>query len=481
MSPATQHILYHYNNNNNNNYNGRTQLTHNGNNQTRKSNVVNILQWNCQGLRSKAATLQSLAYNYDIICIQETILYESNYFHLKGYHTVRRDITGPNMRGLCILIKENIFYSTIDLDAFSHPSLEILGIIIKVDNSQCLIVNTYRHPCRCTPFAVFNRLLELQDKFQLTLLIGDFNCHHIHWYNAYDDGPGRSLAKAIELHNYVILNEMSPTLMTAPGSRDSIIDLSLSSHKLAPLCLSQTLSDTWGSDHFPLTIQINGPIKQAKKFIYKWPLSEEQLKIFYALCLKNPIKLEDLSGSNSCEKYIAFVNHIRNILFDLIPEEQRFPRTINIKPSTSLPPWWNNDCQRAVNLRREATAIYRKYSTFDNYNYFVQTKRSCTKLLKKHKSKGWKNLCHTFNSKTPTAELWSLIKLFKKRNLVNAHTQPDTESVIKAQSAVIDKLCPPHVCITFRIPLGLMVHRALLMMAVMTYRMHPMLTYKAWT
>lgn len=213
------------------------------------SKTINVLQWNCQGLRSKIPILQNIAYDYDVICIQESILYRSSSFHLTVFSIVRGDITGNNLRGKCTLIRNNITFAIVDLSSFFDPSIEILGIVIEINNLQCLFVNFYRHPGRSTPFSIMNNLLKLQEKFDLVLLVGDFNCHHLYWGNAYDDGPGRSLAKAIDYNSFVILNDKSPMLILSPGSRNLIINLLLFSRRLAPLCLSKTLGDAWGSDH----------------------------------------------------------------------------------------------------------------------------------------------------------------------------------------------------------------------------------------
>lgn len=235
--------------------------------------------------------------------------------------------------------------------------METLGISVHINNTPCLIINIYRHPSCSTPHTVFDKLLCYQNKFSHILLIGDFNAHHTYWFNSYDDGPGRSLAKAIDKHNFVILNDKRPTLVLPPGSRDSTIDLALSSLRLAPLCTSRVLDDTWGSDHHPILTVINGVIKSHKRFIYKWPLSSYQLGIFHGLCLKHPVSYDALSGSNSKDKYESFTNHIRTLLFQIIPDKCSSPKSTAKKPCKVSPPWWNSACQDAVDSRRESSAV----------------------------------------------------------------------------------------------------------------------------
>lgn len=102
---------------------------------SRFNNSLKILQWNCQGLRSKLPSLQFHAQDYDLICIQESLLQETNKLFLKGFHIVRKDISDPGLRSVCMCIKHNIPYSIVDLGHISHPSVETLGIVVDVDNS----------------------------------------------------------------------------------------------------------------------------------------------------------------------------------------------------------------------------------------------------------------------------------------------------------------------------------------------------------
>lgn len=146
----------------------------------KKNNSLRILQWNCQGLHSKLASLQFIAQDYDLICVQEFLLHDTKRFYLKDFHVIRKDITGPGLRGICSLIRTNIPYSSVDLDDISHPSMEVLGISVHINDTPCLIINIYRHPGLSTPYTVFEKLLSYQNKFPHILLLGDFNAHHIY-------------------------------------------------------------------------------------------------------------------------------------------------------------------------------------------------------------------------------------------------------------------------------------------------------------
>jgi len=51
------------------------------------------MQWNCCGIRRKLPHLQATAYMYDVICIQESLLWPHNSFWINGFNVIRKNIT----------------------------------------------------------------------------------------------------------------------------------------------------------------------------------------------------------------------------------------------------------------------------------------------------------------------------------------------------------------------------------------------------
>lgn len=241
-----------------------------------------------------------------------------------------------------------------------------------------LIVNLYRHPGLPTPTPVFDIIMGLtiqaidantfwsrdnalpvtdgSSSSNQVLVVGDFNCHHSYWHNPMDDSTGKRLARAIDTHGWIILNEEKSTLVTHPGTRDSIIDLALASPTLAASCLSSTSSDFWESDHFPVSTTIQGTSARRRKFKYKWKIGSDSLKEFSALCSADAKSLTDLPGAQASEKYDAFMDDLKHKLFHFIPPTARHPRTASSKCRASNPVWWNDKCREAIEERRRTTA-----------------------------------------------------------------------------------------------------------------------------
>jgi len=51
--------------------------------------ALKLTQWNCCGIRGKLPQLQALAPSFDILCLQETLLWQRNKFWLRGFNAVR--------------------------------------------------------------------------------------------------------------------------------------------------------------------------------------------------------------------------------------------------------------------------------------------------------------------------------------------------------------------------------------------------------
>jgi len=122
------------------------------------SDGIQILQWNCSGIRGKLPQLQAFANKYDVVCIQESLLWSHNFFNINGFKTIRKDITVSNQRGICILVRENFAFFTLDLNVFDHSTLEALGIVLHCDNEFIAIINIYRHPNQYTSFTAIDQL-----------------------------------------------------------------------------------------------------------------------------------------------------------------------------------------------------------------------------------------------------------------------------------------------------------------------------------
>jgi len=77
-----------------------------------------------------------------------------------GFKHVHLISSSPDIRGLSIFIRNDCNFSILDCSSFTHPSVEILGVLLYCSLSEPLhIFNIYRHPNA-------NTLLFLQEIIQ---------------------------------------------------------------------------------------------------------------------------------------------------------------------------------------------------------------------------------------------------------------------------------------------------------------------------
>lgn len=309
------------------------------------------MQCNCRGLRGKILYLANFIAEFDIVCIQETIMDCRSSFGVPGYACLRRDVASQSQRGICILIRREIEFRMIDLSHITHDSIEIQGICVRFNNNYLNIVNLYRHSGSYTPVEVFRNIFESFGRDDNVLILGDFNSHHVAWGCETTDRVGRALISVIDDLNLVVLNDRFPTLVQPPGHNQSVIDLALASPGIAPICSAVTSSDTGYSDHLPIHIQIGGLLQRKSKFKYKIHLNKEELDRLNSFLYNESPATEADPSDNPLIAYEELVRRINSGISAVAPGKARAPSNHIVSGSKSQPPWWNDVCQETVVAR----------------------------------------------------------------------------------------------------------------------------------
>jgi len=215
--------------------------------------------------RDKLAALQRLASDFQIICLQESLLAPMLRMVIPGFNSVRSNISGPNLHGLCLFIRSDYNFSVVDVSGISYHSAEILGISVYCSlDSPVVLLNVYRHPNSHTPFSFFHNLFSFISSYKYALLLGDFNEHHPAWDSGRQNKSGEYIFRNLESFSLVILNDGACTYISPLGSSNSTIDLTFATRDLTVLC--EALTDSCGSDHFPIHITINETASISRRF-----------------------------------------------------------------------------------------------------------------------------------------------------------------------------------------------------------------------
>ncbi|KAG5872371.1 hypothetical protein JTB14_009906 [Gonioctena quinquepunctata] len=212
---------------------------------------------------------------------------------------------------------------------------------------------------------IAERLQETQQK------TGDFNAHHVAWGNEFDDIYGKHLLEAIEKCNLVFIYNGSRTLATS--QRHIAIDITLCSSDISHSFSWSTLDDPHGSDHLPIIIETN------------------------------------------CIYPTDAINEAATI---------SIPKNSTVRHSQHIPkPWWNSECDSAVNNRKEA---YIRFELNPNQEYKKQDATG-KKTFEQSQRQSWRMYCESLNRTTPMKDVWHKVNRFKNRRMGNT-TRMDPEA-----------------------------------------------------
>ena len=109
---------------------------------------LNILFWNCQGIRPKREELELYIKDneFDIVALDETFLNRKLAFKIPGYGTIRNDCSTGQRGGVAFLVKHGLVinkeYRNSD---FSIITDEALAINLDLSNNQNITLATTFH------------------------------------------------------------------------------------------------------------------------------------------------------------------------------------------------------------------------------------------------------------------------------------------------------------------------------------------------
>jgi len=140
-------------------------------------------------------------------------------------------------------------------------------------------------------------------------------------------------------------------------------------------------------------------------------------------------------------KYQAFFSILNEIIELVVPRKTTGPKICNVRVPAPIP-WWNKKCSDTVDVRRNLCRIYKANPTLDNWNEYRRETVRCRRTLRREKRLGWRKLCSSFSSKTPTANIWRFIRAYKKKSLKRELCAADDRALTEKRNLIVDKLCP---------------------------------------
>ena len=222
---------------------------------------LNILFWNCQGIRPKRKELELYIKEneIDIVALNEMFLNKKLTFKIPGYDTIRNDRSTGQKGGVAFLVKHGLVinkeYRNSDFSIITEN--EALAINLDLSNNQNVTLATIYCPNGNPNLLVFQTINNLSDN---VMFVGDFNSKLESFGCAHRNPSGHMLKNIQKQLNLIHLNSDEHTHMDrAKGSTD-VLDMAFRSPNLAKHDIQFQIGDDLGSDHLPIEISIDTPL-----------------------------------------------------------------------------------------------------------------------------------------------------------------------------------------------------------------------------
>ena len=323
--------------------------------------MQSFLQWNCRGLRSSLVDLQTVIRRDCplLVCLQETKLKPEHHLHFKGYSIFRKDLDTDSVAHGGVLVAVSHRVSTRPIPVRSP--LQAVAVRVALGHRELTCCSLYCPPGESLPVQDLRMLLaELP---QPVLILGDFNSHHSAWGCDSVCTRGRLLASLIDEEGLCVLNTGAATHFTMPSGHSSVLDLSLVSPHLVPLFTWRVDADSFGSDHFPIWLELRErPSVGCRP--PRWNLRRADWEKFQT-CLEDALSsdpTDDLSVTDFTSLLIGAA-------------KASIPRTSGA-PSRRPVPWWSDACRDAIRARKRALRAFRHNCTTANMIAFRKAERS---------------------------------------------------------------------------------------------------------
>ena len=137
---------------------------------------LNILFWNCQGIRPKRKELELYIKEneFDIVALNETFLNKKLTFKIPCHHTIRNDRSTGQKGGVSFLVKHGLVinkeYRNSDFSIITEN--EALVINLDLSNNQNVTLATIYCPNGNPNLSLFQTINNLSDN---VMFVGDFN------------------------------------------------------------------------------------------------------------------------------------------------------------------------------------------------------------------------------------------------------------------------------------------------------------------
>ena len=376
---------------------------------------LNILFWNCQGIRPKRKELELYINEneIDIVALNETFLNKKLTFKIPGYDTIRNDRSTGQKGRVAFLVKHGLVinkeYRNNDFSIITEN--EALAINLDLSNNQNLTLATIYCPNGNPNLSLFQTINNLSDN---VMFVGDFNSKLESFGCAKKNTSGPMLQNIQNQLNLIYLNSDEHTHMDRANGSTDIPDMAFISQNLAKHDIQFQIGDDLGSDHLPIEISIDTPppppppFRNSSTNHIKYKVDRTNREVFEST-LEETLGSADFSGhlsTSDLDKYADFIVTAISTAVD-----RAIPKSKSVRPES------NPISNETLALIKEKRRLRRQYSQKKDpatKTRMNQLQKQVKEELKIESLVSWEKFCDSISLETNPTESWRKIKNFLK-------------------------------------------------------------------
>ena len=357
--------------------------------------VATIVQWNCHGYKTRYRDLRTLLQEYQPSCVslQETMLGDYCPLPPQGYN-IEAHSTTPNPvpgSGLALLVKNNVGYQRLHLNS----QLKVLAVRAGIkENTPVTICNIYISPQE--PL-VYQDLLDLVSELPRPFVLnGDLNSRHTLWGDTVCNQHGRVMERLLMSTDLCLLNTGLPTHLHVQTCTSTAIDLSLCSPEIFSDIIWSTADDLYGSDHYPIIMEMN--TRQPQLVEPRYILKRADWEAFEALSAVH----EDYDDFTAEDTERSLIDKLKIAASIAIPRSKGGMMEHRV-------PWYNDECKIAKIERRAALRRYLRTKTLADQILYKRARARAQFVQLKAKQSSWIKYVSSINKDTPMKKIWNRV------------------------------------------------------------------------
>lgn len=403
--------------------------------------------WNACSIVNKKAEVEALLHqhNLDVLAISETWLSDSvPVWEVFGFNTFRSDRNSFG-GGTLLLIRDKIVVNPIVFRSDFSEFFNAVGVMIETDLGKRVIISIYAPPGNNIPLQAwlgfFNEFVNLCP----VIICGDFNAHSFSWGASFNSPRGSDLKEVFEFYNLLPLNDSVPTRIDRAGRTNNNVDLIVVSDSLVSQVSCEVSNDSYGSDH--LLVLANFDIRpkfvgsNSTRINFKnvdWSSIED---LFSSLVGDLEVSLE--GGTPPDQVY----ENLLSSLIGILEDNGAFKSTSHPGFRKVEPLWWDVECERAIEKRREARKDWLYDQSDFLRNRYKEIDQEVKWFLRKKKKDSFIHYCSSISPSEDHNKIWKSVKSFLNKNSpshTNITNDIDSETFKLLKSELVNRDIPPE-------------------------------------